>query len=233
MVALISMVCWDHPRIRGTNTLQSFFYSFPLGSPPHTRDKFEVEVIAEIADRITPAYAGQITSRVQGGGSNRDHPRIRGTNLTSAHSLSPVPGSPPHTRDKFFRLSEGREGERITPAYAGQILKFSIRMMESQDHPRIRGTNFSNSSTLLYPLGSPPHTRDKCQARRLKARSPRITPAYAGQITCEDVEARYREDHPRIRGTNVVNERPCEHIQGITPAYAGQMCCILQRCSSL
>ena len=80
LVALISMVCWDHPRIRGTNTLQSFFYSFPLGSPPHTRDKFEVEVIAEIADRITPAYAGQITSRVQGGGSNRDHPRIRGTN---------------------------------------------------------------------------------------------------------------------------------------------------------
>ena len=308
------MVCWDHPRIRGTNTLQSFFYSFPLGSPPHTRDKFEVEVIAEIADRITPAYAGQITSRVQGGGSNRDHPRIRGTNLTSAHSLSPVPGSPPHTRDKFFRLSEGREGERITPAYAGQILKFSIRMMESQDHPRIRGTNspiaddvsncsgspphtrdkfslglaglglfritpayagqmilvrigkksiqdhprirgtdFSNSSTLLYPLGSPPHTRDKCQARRLKARSPRITPAYAGQITCEDVEARYREDHPRIRGTNRTGDQRGATAQGspphtrdkyrlntdsfvssrITPAYAGQMCCILQRCSSL
>ena len=243
MVALISMVCWDHPRIRGTNTLQSFFYSFPLGSPPHTRDKFEVEVIAEIADRITPAYAGQITSRVQGGGSNRDHPRIRGTNLTSAHSLSPVPGSPPHTRDKFFRLSEGREGERITPAYAGQILKFSIRMMESQDHPRIRGTNFSNSSTLLYPLGSPPHTRDKCQARRLKARSPRITPAYAGQITCEDVEARYREDHPRIRGTNRTGDQRGATAQGspphtrdkyrlntdsfvssrITPAYAGQM----------
>ena len=294
MVALISMVCWDHPRIRGTNTLQSFFYSFPLGSPPHTRDKFEVEVIAEIADRITPAYAGQITSRVQGGGSNRDHPRIRGTNLTSAHSLSPVPGSPPHTRDKFFRLSEGREGERITPAYAGQILKFSIRMMESQDHPRIRGTNspiaddvsncsgspphtrdkfslglaglglfritpayagqmilvrigkksiqdhprirgtnFSNSSTLLYPLGSPPHTRDKSHWRSAWSDCSGITPAYAGQISIEYRFVRVVEDHPRIRGTNVVNERPCEHIQGITPAYAGQMCCILQRCSSL
>ena len=237
------MVCWDHPRIRGTNTLQSFFYSFPLGSPPHTRDKFEVEVIAEIADRITPAYAGQITSRVQGGGSNRDHPRIRGTNLTSAHSLSPVPGSPPHTRDKFSLGLAGLGLFRITPAYAGQMILVRIGKKSIQDHPRIRGTNFSNSSTLLYPLGSPPHTRDKCQARRLKARSPRITPAYAGQITCEDVEARYREDHPRIRGTNRTGDQRGATAQGspphtrdkyrlntdsfvssrITPAYAGQM----------
>ena len=164
---------------------------------------------------------------------SQDHPRIRGTNSPIADDVSNCSGSPPHTRDKFSLGLAGLGLFRITPAYAGQMILVRIGKKSIQDHPRIRGTNFSNSSTLLYPLGSPPHTRDKCQARRLKARSPRITPAYAGQITCEDVEARYREDHPRIRGTNVVNERPCEHIQGITPAYAGQMCCILQRCSSL
>ena len=293
---------WDHPRIRGTNHEQSSRGRFQPGSPPHTRDKSIRCLHPLTGGRITPAYAGQITEHEPRQARRWDHPRIRGTNLTSAHSLSPVPGSPPHTRDKFFRLSEGREGERITPAYAGQILKFSIRMMESQDHPRIRGTNspiaddvsncsgspphtrdkfslglaglglfritpayagqmilvrigkksiqdhprirgtnFSNSSTLLYPLGSPPHTRDKCQARRLKARSPRITPAYAGQITCEDVEARYREDHPRIRGTNRTGDQRGATAQGspphtrdkyrlntdsfvssrITPAYAG------------
>ena len=91
--------------------------------------------------------------------------------------------------------------------------------------------------------GSPPHTRDKLNSQGFQTHGLRITPAYAGQIHAPCLPRPYREDHPRIRGTNhsptlyhrrTMGSPPhtrdkCGNSFGlhiptrITPAYAGQM----------
>ena len=58
LVALISMVCWDHPRIRGTNIDTNERHQIVEGSPPHTRDKCVVFSSVVVPCRIIPAYAG-------------------------------------------------------------------------------------------------------------------------------------------------------------------------------
>ena len=70
----------DHPRIRGTNSIQLPVTVRPSGSSPHTRDKLKGKNNYGKAFRIIPAYAGQITGLDDDGGSAQDHPRIRGTN---------------------------------------------------------------------------------------------------------------------------------------------------------
>ena len=91
----------DHPRIRGTNKAEVPLLSHPIGSPPHTRDKFFFVLAISDSLRITPAYAGQI------------HP--------VAMTVVLLVGSPPHTRDKLTAPPLFPCPFRITPAYAGQI----------------------------------------------------------------------------------------------------------------
>ena len=83
-----SRLIQDHPRIRGTNFIQSLGWIF-LG-------------------RIIPAYAGQTN---EAGGyceARKDHPRIRGTNLPYGQTTVISSGSSPHTRDKqlyrYYRI---------------------------------------------------------------------------------------------------------------------------------
>ena len=91
-------------------------------------------------------------------------------------------GSSPHTRDKFFEPAADLSGNRITPAYAGQIHKLCKIRPSQQDHPRIRGTNRTERSATIITSGSPPHTRDKLVLIRVINTLCGITPAYAGQI---------------------------------------------------
>ena len=132
-----------------------------LGSSPHTRDKFQRRKDVLHGSRITPAYAGQITSFGFNGNRIRDHPRIRGTNSLQIFQLLSVLGSPPHTRDKFCRFRNKLSRHGITPAYAGQILWCKKLYCSNWDHPRIRGTNVDTFVPLGIPEGSPTHTRDK------------------------------------------------------------------------
>ena len=75
-------------------------------------------------------------------------------------------------------------------------------MMVSEDHPRIRGTNFQYFQGMLNNVGSSPHTRDKLSSRRKEMLFSRIIPAYAGQIGVYLGLGFNDGDHPRIRGTN-------------------------------
>ena len=132
--------------------------------------------------RITPAYAGQILLFHFLLLSCQDHPRIRGTNYQCTCYTLLHSGSPPHTRDKFNSLT-GKFGQnRITPAYAGQIILIKLQSQVQQDHPRIRGTNELIYSMIKAIIGSPPHTRDKYLADTSSTIAGGITPAYAGQI---------------------------------------------------
>ena len=176
------MICWDHPRIRGTNSSRTSSPLMILGSSPHTRDKFYRMPPHNLRTRIIPAYAGQISGVVCHSPGEQDHPRIRGTNQLPFRSRLKRPGSSPHTRDKSLLWSAIREGSRIIPAYAGQIFFFHSASPPFEDHPRIRGTNGNKIKKFIEKEGSSPHTRDKFVSIVGSSLTRRIIPAYAGQI---------------------------------------------------
>ena len=133
-----------------------------VGSSPHTRDK---------------CSDGFNFSNLVG-----DHPRIRGTNLSDFCMDLTTVGSSPHTRDKLDKYLSGSHTIGIIPAYAGQIAQQYKLLHLLQDHPRIRGTNFTFSSGYSFAAGSSPHTRDKSPFFLFGRIPHRIIPAYAGQI---------------------------------------------------
>ena len=73
---------------------------YPMGSSPHTRDKYREYFYISKIDRIIPAYAGQICRSSAVETVTKDHPRIRGTNPLGKVQRCSVLGSSPHTRDK-------------------------------------------------------------------------------------------------------------------------------------
>ena len=113
--------CWDHPRIRGTNSLKSSALSFKPGSPPHTQDKSRGMTQGRYGTGIIPAYAGQMPNRKLFRLRPQDHPRIRGTNRTLVFKKQAVQGSSPHTRDKLAFCTADTAAPGIIPAYAGQM----------------------------------------------------------------------------------------------------------------
>ena len=173
----------------------------------------------------------------------RDHPRIRGTNQIAKGVNTIFPGSSPHTRDKCPFCHICRGCSRIIPAYAGQIISSTAPYIQSQDHPRIRGTNCAMEKVKNGVSGSSPHTRDKFIVSLLTNLSAGIIPAYAGQISPPAHSTRIFRDHPRIRGTNMQNlprnylepgssphtrDKSAKSVQvirhnRIIPAYAGQI----------
>ena len=74
--------------------------------------------------RITPAYAGRILTNYKRLSQGKDHPRIRGKNLTYRTSSGYTLGSPPHTREELILNIKISSNNRITPAYAGRILNY-------------------------------------------------------------------------------------------------------------
>ena len=120
-------------------------------------------------------------------------------------------------------------------------------ILANEDHPRIRGTNWSNEQLESYFAGSSPHTRDKSIYFVFCHFQFGIIPAYAGQIMSRSGFSINTRDHPRIRGTNrsvMVENVRClgssPHTRdkfsfyrdvflynGIIPAYAGQILLLL------
>ena len=114
--------------------------------------------------------------------------------------------------------------------------------MGSGDHPRTRGEKRRVAEGLVYPMGSPPHTRGKGDVRRRAPVAGGITPAHAGKSAPQSHWHSQRKDHPRTRGEksrrNLVRRRligspphtrgkvlvtqHSEKFTGITPAHAGK-----------
>ena len=73
-----SIIIWDHPRIRGEKIWLSAPPMPSIGSPPHTRGKVDHLGVLQVAQGITPAYAGKSCPPSIPSACARDHPRIRG-----------------------------------------------------------------------------------------------------------------------------------------------------------
>ena len=72
----------DHPRLRGKDLqdqLREFKYE---GSPPLTRERQKLDFCSNDLHGITPAYAGKTTPVLAVSSAVRDHPRLRGKDVT-------------------------------------------------------------------------------------------------------------------------------------------------------
>ena len=71
----------DHPRMCGKDMLQKQRQPSTTGSPPHVRERRNIETHKDAYYRITPACAGKTGSVRHTGGERRDHPRMCGKDL--------------------------------------------------------------------------------------------------------------------------------------------------------
>ena len=152
-----------HPRIRGEDNEALARKAAGWGSPPHTRGRFRLAELRQLADGFTPAYAGKIRKGVSGLRSCKVHPRIRGEDPGYEVVAFLPQGSPPHTRGRFEQVFNIAETHRFTPAYAGKMGREGHLCPWGKVHPRIRGEDCTSSWSGQAPEGSPPHTRGRCR----------------------------------------------------------------------
>ncbi len=133
----------DHPRLRGENHSSLFFFSSHRGSPPLARGKRVYNSAFPSLIGITPACAGKTYHDDMWHGGARDHPRLRGENLSIFTILSTLQGSPPLARGKPRGESCLAPRTRITPACAGKTALQGSCACGAWDHPRLRGENQS------------------------------------------------------------------------------------------
>ena len=150
-----------------------------------------------------------------------DHPRIRGEHVAEMFKFPLHPGSSPHTRGARNYLQYGSEPTRIIPAYAGSTTQAVPSWPWRSDHPRIRGEHGSSSVTIIWSMGSSPHTRGALGVVAADGRQKRIIPAYAGSTYWRHRQTARRKDHPRIRGEHDLLRFRRVVLEWIIPAYAG------------
>ena len=113
---------WDHPRLCGEKSTFFSSSSINLGSPPPMRGKVPKSLTCQIANRITPAYAGK--------------------SFQTFFCKVYIPGSPPPMRGKGHCGEKLSKRTRITPAYAGKSTHLSVSAFVCKDHPRLCGEKF-------------------------------------------------------------------------------------------
>ena len=151
------------------------------GSPPHARGRRDPCTRRRPHARITPACAGKTTvARVQFN-VGKDHPRMRGEDLSCWVSCWWRRGSPPHARGRRATEVSLKGLEGITPACAGKTLHPLPRRTISKDHPRMRGEDRVGYRSEHCGGGSPPHARGRLPGSHAASPISGITPACAGK----------------------------------------------------
>ena len=171
----------DHPRMRGEDRWRGILYRSGFGSPPHARGRQFSDYAKSKPSRITPACAGKTLHMGNPPAVDRDHPRMRGEDISIRQFLGVVLGSPPHARGRR-RLNLSKPLiYRITPACAGKTAYRSWQEGNSQDHPRMRGEDTPAKKPRRKKPGSPPHARGRLLRKAKAVINTRITPACAGK----------------------------------------------------
>ena len=114
-----AIVCTDHPRMRGEQSVPLQTAPMTSGSPPHARGADYLLQPCIFPEGITPACAG---SRTQPDGiqiHSGDHPRMRGEQTGVYPYSERLPGSPPHARGAEQLTQTVLNSAGITPACAG------------------------------------------------------------------------------------------------------------------
>ena len=192
------------------------------GSPPLARERRQLCRRYRAALGITPACAGKTSCPPATIPKGRDHPRLRGKDVTLRDALPVSVGSPPLARERltgcrglFCRLG-------ITPACAGKTMLGIYFSSFSEDHPRLRGKDLNKTLIHSSKSGSPPLARERPDYLACYSVYRGITPACAGKTSTTFQRSDFVRDHPRLRGKDLAMVQHHGLYRRITPACAGK-----------
>ena len=171
----------DHPRVCGEEFRQRLYERDKKGSPPRMRGRVANAVIALIAARITPAYAGKSVRGIRTEAPRGDHPRVCGEENTRKFQNWERRGSPPRMRGRVRSMMREIVSAGITPAYAGKSSFPAALSAPARDHPRVCGEELLVLHTSFLIPGSPPRMRGRVNSGAIHEFRSGITPAYAGK----------------------------------------------------
>ena len=135
----VSAASSAHPRSRGEHAFSDELSGSFSGSPPLARGTPVLLLGRGFSIRLTPARAGNTSSRKPRGFARTAHPRSRGEHI-GAHCVSRVSfGSPPLARGTPGGLGIAGFCGRLTPARAGNTAQPNEASHSSAAHPRSRG----------------------------------------------------------------------------------------------
>ena len=149
----------DHPRLRGEQAFNLSYLLGPMGSPPLARGTDYHIHSGRICAGITPACAGNSMQNSAVLRCLRDHPRLRGEQVSTLFSLRLIWGSPPLARGTGARCSVRVLRPGITPACAGNRASGKASPPQGWDHPRLRGEQIKLCLCAYVAQGSPPLAR--------------------------------------------------------------------------
>ena len=140
------------------------------GSPPRVRGTVYEGAAALVADRITPACAGNSRGHRQPDRGNQDHPRVCGEQEKPGQSSPRSRGSPPRVRGTVYEDWKSFIRAGITPACAGNSLHLPKFYDMMWDHPRVCGEQPERPPKGVDSTGSPPRVRGTATPRRTSVR---------------------------------------------------------------
>ena len=171
---------WDHPRLRGEQRSRAQRGGMMQGSPPLARGTAGKAPREKQSRGITPACAGNRLYSYSRSPSHRDHPRLRGEQLTGSFTILSLKGSPPLARGTAKSDCQEIKAFRITPACAGNSTASAVIATANRDHPRLRGEQALNIGVGSVDKGSPPLARGTVIRCSASSQGTGITPACAG-----------------------------------------------------
>ncbi len=192
-----------------------------MGSPPRVRGTVAAADIFFVQRRITPACAGNSSSRPHGRSPCSDHPRVCGEqhafNLLSVSQQ----GSPPRVRGTALCPWSPCQARGITPACAGNSIGKLKDGSIATDHPRVCGEQTGAIHSTSHHPGSPPRVRGTAAVTPALYLVTGITPACAGNRESPDGGLCHGGDHPRVCGEQERVNRFSVRCHGSPPRVRG------------
>ena len=143
--------------------------------------------------------------------------------MTPESDARPNKGSSPLTRGKHPLTNGFRVGCGLIPAHAGKTNRAPGRPPCPPAHPRSRGENNMDLTTVTRRPGSSPLTRGKLRHAAPAVAGHRLIPAHAGKTRPRNHRLGPGGAHPRSRGENRGAPHRAEPGGGSSPLTRGKL----------
>ena len=173
------------------------------GSAPRARGTRLAQRLQLLIVRISPACAGNTSTKSPREPHTPDQPRVRGEHLRSGRRVSQRAGSAPRARGTRAIPSAWSAFSRISPACAGNTSKTTPLRQTLPDQPRVRGEHSVGHADQVERDGSAPRARGTRRGERGGGQFVRISPACAGNTAGTLRAPGTSPDQPRVRGEHV------------------------------
>ncbi len=132
--------------------------------------------------------------------SSREHPRVRGEQMTQTGGRRPFGGPSPRARGAgaAHQLSDTLRG--TIPACAGSSRCARVPCSWLRDHPRVRGEQFNTAAAGIGAGGPSPRARGAAETEFEMIEEIGTIPACAGSSRSSRTTRSRTWDHPRVRG---------------------------------